>query len=149
MGPSFWRKLKVFSTELADSYRTGSLISGCQHLAQEKMKGKKLWTDNDKTNSHVIWTLSRVLCSKLEHSIISTTVNIKHFRTLKQEKVVTWSRLAFSFSRGASECVFSSQFPPSSRSRLAPRILPCITECEETCPGSEGQRPSPSQDGNP
>lgn len=44
---------------------------------------------------------------------------------------MTWSRLAFGFPRGASDCVCSSQFPPGSRSSLAPRILPRVTECEE------------------
>ena len=43
---------------------------------------------------------------------------------------MTWSRLAFGFSRGASECVCSSQFPPGNSSSLALRILPCVTERE-------------------
>jgi len=99
---------------------------------------KNVWTDNVEVNSYVTWTFNTGLCSTklhLELSIISTTGKIKLFLTLKQKRVVTWSRLALGFFRGASECVCSSQLPSGSRSSLALRILPCITECE----GSERQ----------
>lgn len=42
---------------------------------------------------------------------------------------MTWSSLAFGFSRGTSECACSSQFPSGNRSSLALRILSCVTEC--------------------
>lgn len=55
MGTSCWRKLKVFSMGPPD--RMESLVSGCQHLALEKMKvGRKLWAENIKINFQIVWT---------------------------------------------------------------------------------------------
>lgn len=69
-----------------DCCRMESLISGCQHLALEKMKvGKKLWAENIKINSQIVGTFDSVLCYKLELSIISTTMKIKLFEPLKKK----------------------------------------------------------------
>lgn len=56
----------------SNSCRMGSLTSGHQHMALEKVKaGKKLWAENIKINSQIVWTFDAALCSKLELSIIS------------------------------------------------------------------------------
>lgn len=82
METSFWRKLEVFSTELADSCVTefDQLVSAFGTRRDESRKN--IWTDNVDVNSHVIWTFNTGLYSKklhLELSIISTTGKSKLF----------------------------------------------------------------------